>query len=342
MRVVLAISDPARRTRLDARLRVVRGISPPKVASDLTETYHTVEHRPPGWVLMDTSLASRPECEVLLQLCVAVGTRLALVTQPVDGAWQMPAALRAAGIPKLDEAESDEVWWRTLFVSRPPVGNPTAPPTSDTSPGSQGPRAAAPDHHPAPGRLIMIGSSTGGVDALINVLRHFGPSCPPTFVVQHTGGAFSGGLARLLDGRTSAQVLEADDGMKVPPGTVVLAPGSDFHLHANLNGSTPRVRLVSGPDISGHRPAVNALFRSGLEHGKKIAAAILTGMGRDGAEGLLALRQAGARTFGQDAASSLVYGMPKVAAEIGAVETQMPLAKIGPALLSASAEQVQA
>ena len=150
-------------------------------------------------------------------------------------------------------------------------------------------------------------------------------------MVQHTGGRFSQGLARLLDSRIAPKVMEADDGMVVEDGTICLAPGDACHL--TLDPKKERTcRLIEAPPETGHRPSVDVLFRSGVPFASKVTAAILTGMGRDGASGLRALRDAGAHTIGQDEATSLVYGMPKAAFELGGVTRQLPLSDIGPAL----------
>ena len=141
----------------------------------------------------------------------------------------------------------------------------------------------------------------------------------------------------------AARVSEAIDGDLLAPGRVYIAPGGDRHLE--VTGTTmPRCRLIEGDPVSGHRPSVDVLFRSMAAcTGARTLGIILTGMGRDGAAGLLALREAGARTLGQDEASSVVYGMPKVAFEIGAVERQAPLRKIASAALDiCAADQAEA
>lgn len=202
--------------------------------------------------------------------------------------------------------------------------------------GQQGCHSTKRDHTPK--RLIMIGSSTGGVEALIKVLACFEEISPPVFIVQHTGESFSPGLARVLNEKSPLTVAEAQHGMAVEPGMAVIGPGASKHLEVRMRGDLPVCSLVSAPEISGHRPSVDALFRSGVPFASAIVAAILTGMGRDGAAGLLALKEAGARTFGQDKETSLVYGMPKVAAELKAVQQQLPIDQIGPALIAACSE----
>ncbi|MEM9320271.1 MAG: CheB methylesterase domain-containing protein [Pseudomonadota bacterium] len=315
-----------------ARLEKLSGVTVSKSAANLTEAYHEAEHHPPAIAVFGKSLTLLPEFEVLHYVLRALHVRITVFVD-TKGA-SLPAGLTGQDIALIDESMSDAELHAALTPGARPA--PVAPASRISQP--TGARAIG----AAPGRLIMIGSSTGGVEALIDVLSNFDATSPPTMLVQHTGGTFSGGLARLLDGKTNAKVLEAEHNMVVKSGMVVLAPGDAAHLQVQMQGTTVRCKLVGAPEIGGHRPAVDALFRSGVAHAPKIAAAILTGMGKDGAEGLADLRKAGARTFGQDQETSLVYGMPKVAADIGAVERQLPLGKIGPALISASSERTVA
>lgn len=186
-----------------------------------------------------------------------------------------------------------------------------------------------------PGRCIVaIGSSTGGVDALQNVISTFPENCPPTVIVQHMPPKFTSNFARRLDANTHVNVVEAEDGMSVRPGTVYIAPGGDRHLQLDYRTGI-RCRLREGPSRSGHSPSVDELFDSVSKLGNRALGVLLTGMGSDGADGLLAIRQAGGRTIGQDKDSSVIYGMPRVAFERGAVQRQLPLNLIGPTILEA-------
>ncbi|MGA2793270.1 MAG: chemotaxis response regulator protein-glutamate methylesterase [Roseiarcus sp.] len=186
------------------------------------------------------------------------------------------------------------------------------------------------------GRVVAIGASTGGVEALIAVLSAFPANCPPTVITQHMPANFTRSLAERLDRLCAPSVSEAVDGTALAPGHVYLAPGGQTHLEV-VGSRGPRCRLRAGEPVNGHRPSVDVLFLSvGKAVGKNAVGVILTGMGRDGAAGLLAMRQAGARTFGQNEASSVVYGMPKVAFEWGAVEKQLPLARLGHEILAAT------
>ena len=187
------------------------------------------------------------------------------------------------------------------------------------------------------GRLVAIGASTGGVEALLAIVSHLPGNAPPVVITQHMPAAFTGGLARRLDRAGAARVAEAEDGAPLLPGHVYLAPGGMAHLLVSGGASTGpwRCRLRAGDLVNGHRPAVDTLFASVAQAaGAQGVGVILTGMGRDGAKGLLAMRQAGARTLGQDEASSVVYGMPRVAAELNAVERQVPLDAMAAALLA--------
>ena len=188
-------------------------------------------------------------------------------------------------------------------------------------------------------KTVLLGSSTGGVDALLNILGAFPVDCPPTVIVQHTGAGYGASLARVLNQRVEPIVREARHGETLASGTVVIASGSEAHLRLKP-GAPVTCALERGDRITGHCPSVDALFTSAVPMAQHVVAAILTGMGRDGAHGLLALRKAGSRTISQDEATSVVYGMPQAAAKLGASEKVLPLSAIGPALLRAAQVQV--
>jgi two-component system chemotaxis response regulator CheB len=190
--------------------------------------------------------------------------------------------------------------------------------------------------HSPDGRLIAIGSSTGGVEALITVIGGFPANCPPTVITQHMPATFTKSFADRLDRLCAPKVEEAYDGAPLTPGKVYVAPGGDSHLEV-VGVNQLRCRVQPGEPVNGHRPSVDVLFRSvSRSVGPRAVGAILTGMGRDGAQGLLEMRQAGARTVGQNEASSVVYGMPKAAFELGAVDRQVSLEQIAGELLKTS------
>ncbi|MEP9400776.1 chemotaxis response regulator protein-glutamate methylesterase [Sphingomonas sp. VNH70] len=203
-----------------------------------------------------------------------------------------------------------------------------APPRA-LQPGSFSPRA---------GSLIALGASTGGVEALIELLSGFPANCPPTVIVQHMPASFTTSFAARLDRLCAPQVAEARAGAVLTPGKVYVAPGGERHLEIGGDGARRYCRLIEADKMNGHRPSVDRLFRSvARAAGADATGAILTGMGGDGAEGLKAMRTAGAVTIGQDRATSVVYGMPAVAWAIGAVAEQLPLRRIAPRLLQACA-----
>ncbi len=182
------------------------------------------------------------------------------------------------------------------------------------------------------GRVVAIGSSTGGVEALVEILSQFPPNCPPTLISQHMPPTFTKSFAERLNRLCAANVAEATDGAPIKPGNIYLAPG-DAHLE--IRGLVqPVCKLNYEGRVNGHRPSADVMFNAVCRHFKSRAlGVILTGMGRDGADGLLSLRQAGAETIGQDEASCVVYGMPKVAFEIGAIAHQTPLDRIAAVIL---------
>lgn len=183
------------------------------------------------------------------------------------------------------------------------------------------------------GRVVAIGASTGGVEAIAAILSEFPENCPPTVITQHMPQAFTKSFAERLDRRCKPKVGEAADGAPLLPGHVYLAPGGAAHLTVSL-GVPPRCRLAAYDAVNGHRPSVDVLLLSVAKAAASNAVGvILTGMGCDGAAGLLAMRRAGARTLAQDEASCLIYGMPKAAFERGGAEKQVPLAKIAAEVL---------
>jgi two-component system chemotaxis response regulator CheB len=200
---------------------------------------------------------------------------------------------------------------------------------SRTSAPDRRPQAAAPAAGGAPnGKIVVIGASTGGVEAVLSILSEFPRQCPPTLVTLHLPAPFTKTFVQRLDRLCQPEVREATEGAPIVPGRVYVAPGTYTHLEIS-RGDTLRCVLRDGELISGHRPSVDALFLSAARaaNGRSVGV-ILTGMGADGAKGLLEMRKSGARTIGQDESTSVVYGMPKNAYQMGAVERQSPLNRI--------------
>jgi len=176
--------------------------------------------------------------------------------------------------------------------------------------------------------IIAIGASTGGTEAILSIIKMFSRDTPGTVIVQHMPPVFTRMYADRLNNTCVVEVKEAENGDRVYPGRVLIAPGN-YHMRLKKRGSLYVVECEKGEKVSGHCPSVDVLFESVSKcAGKNSIGVILTGMGSDGAKGLLSMRQNGARTIGQDENSCVVYGMPKVALDIGAVEKQAPLSAI--------------
>lgn len=177
--------------------------------------------------------------------------------------------------------------------------------------------------------VVAIGASTGGTEAIFSVVKEFGTDIPGIVCVQHMPPKFTEMYANRLNDQCRIQVKEAQTGDSVQPGHMLIAPGGDRHMHlVKVNGSY-QVEIKAGPKVNGHCPSVEVLFESVAKTaGANAVGIILTGMGGDGAKGLLSMRKAGARTIGQDESTCVVYGMPKVAYELGAVEFQDKLTDI--------------
>jgi len=190
----------------------------------------------------------------------------------------------------------------------------------------------------ADARLLLIGASTGGVQALTRLLQMMPSNAPGIVIVQHMPAGFTAAFAERLDAISAIRVREAQDGDNIGPGVALVAPGGTRHL--TIVGRAPnwRVALIEGPPVCFSTPSVDVMFKSAVRNvGPAAVAALLTGMGRDGAEGLLNLRMAGAATFAQDEATCVVWGMPAAAVALGAADAVLPLDSIAPALLAAAA-----
>ena len=185
-------------------------------------------------------------------------------------------------------------------------------------------------------KIIAIGASTGGTEAIREVLETMPPDAPGIVITQHIPPKFSTSFAERMNTISAMTVYEASDGQQIVPGHVYIAPG-DQHLLVERSGAHYYCRLNDGPAVSRHKPSVDVLFRSVAQSvGPNAIGVILTGMGDDGAKGLLEMKQAGAPTIAQDEASSVVWGMPGEAVKCGAVDTELPLASVAGKLITLS------
>jgi two-component system chemotaxis response regulator CheB len=201
------------------------------------------------------------------------------------------------------------------------------------------PRATQPRHFRTTDQIVAIGASTGGTEAIREVLVRMPPDAPGIVITQHIPKAFSGAFATRMNSVSPLTVCEARDGQQILPGHVYIAPG-DQHLLLVRDGAQYRCRLNDGPPVQRHKPSVDVLFRSVAQNaGPNAIGVMLTGMGRDGAEGMKEMRDAGAACIAQDEATSVVWGMPGAAHEIGAAESLHPLGAIAAKIMQLAGER---
>jgi two-component system chemotaxis response regulator CheB len=187
-------------------------------------------------------------------------------------------------------------------------------------------------------RLVALGASTGGTEAIREVLVALPADAPPVLIVQHMPEKFTHAFANRLDGLCAVRVKEAADGDRALAGHVLIAPGS-HHMRLARDGATWIVRVGADAPVNRHRPSVDVLFQSCADlAGPSAVGVLLTGMGDDGARGLLAMRRAGAATLAQDEASCVVFGMPRAAIELGAAAHVVPLTRVAEVTLACAEE----
>jgi two-component system chemotaxis response regulator CheB len=188
-------------------------------------------------------------------------------------------------------------------------------------------------------RIIAIGASTGGTEAIREVLESLPPDAPAVVISQHIPAAFSKPFAERMNRCSAMSVCEASDGQYILPGHVYIAPG-DQHLMVERDGARYRCRLSTGPHVNRHRPSVDVMFRSVAQNvGPNAVGVILTGMGDDGARGLKEMLDAGAPTIAQDEATSVVWGMPGAAVKLGAAQHVLPLHRVAGEVLQLTLDQ---
>ena len=327
LRIVIVSASPVVRARVSRAIADDPRFNLLGLAGDLSQAFMLSESQEPDIALISDSLTKVREFEGMRSLFYALGMRYLRIVDRApddDGTRQVPLKGGLSSEPVIHPQMSADDIWNASQLGLQILRNDHFRRVAATEIGGQGRRQ----------KIVVIGASTGGIDGLLTLLSTFPADCPPTAIVQHTGRGFGESLVRLLARRCSAEVVAARDGLPMLPGRVCLAAGTGAHLTIQ-KGEPNLCRLQPGPAESGHVPSVNTLFRSVLALAPNVVGAILTGMGQDGAEGLLELRRAGCSTFGQDEATSTVYGMPKVAWSIGAVQTQLPIDQIAGAILKA-------
>jgi two-component system chemotaxis response regulator CheB len=334
---VLVVDDSATmRGLITATLRADPQIEVVGQAADPVEARLAIKSLAPDVVTLDIEMPNMDGLEFLERIMRLRPTPVIMVSTLTQSGADV--SVRALEIGAFDCVAKPSSFNRNSFDElaekvKAAAGSRRGAPRAAAAPAARPAGAFTPD-----GRLVAIGSSTGGVEALIAILTKFPANCPPTVISQHMPPTFTKSFAARLNKLCAATVTEAVEGAVLAPGQIYLAPGS---AHLEVTGlAQPRVHLSEAERVNGHRPSVDVMYASVLKtYRERCVGVILTGLGRDGAEGLLALRQAGAETIGQDEASAVVYGMPKAAFEIGAVAKQLPLERIAERILAATNAQ---
>jgi len=229
------------------------------------------------------------------------------------------------GIQEYAEEIADKI--RAAAASRPRQRMPAAAGRGERGLPQLGNRIVSTE------KLIIVGASTGGTEAIKEFLIDMPSDCPGILITQHMPEAFTKSFAARLDSLCRISVKEAEDAERVLPGHAYVAPGN-WHLLLRRSGANYMTQLSDGPPVNRHRPSVDVLFRSAAEHaGRNVLGVILTGMGKDGAQGMLAMKEAGAYNFAQDEASCVVFGMPKEAIAAGGTDEVLPLRDIAQAVM---------
>ncbi|MBO9467393.1 chemotaxis protein CheB [Tropicibacter sp. R15_0] len=349
--VIVATTSLAQRNQIATLVNGLKDFVVIAKTGDLMNTYTHVEEKVPNVVLISEPLASLPEFEVMRALFATLDVRWLVLTSlgashrskssinPGSDLFSIPGNSSAAviegqlrSLTRHGRHSLSPISRERSLKNRKPVADPAT--SSAPRPAlKQVASTALPARETTKNTpIILIGASTGGVDALLTVLGSFPIDCPPTLIVQHTGAGFGESLAGLLDRQCKPRIALSNGEAVLERGQITIGAGNKAHLVLQ-NDAPARSFSMTGDPVSGHLPSVDMLFKSGLRWAERISAALLTGMGKDGADGLLQLRKAGARTFAQDEASSVVFGMPRAAIENGAATAVLPIDKIGPALL---------
>ncbi|REK56579.1 MAG: chemotaxis response regulator protein-glutamate methylesterase [Thermobacillus sp.] len=333
---VLVVDDSAVfRQLLAAGLAAVPGIGVVATAADPYEARDRILAYHPDVMVCDVHMPKMNGIEFLRKLLPQYPLPVIVMSAVSSTVFDAMNAGAVDFIPKPDagpgrvERFVEELAEKIRVASRAKIVRSGGPMSGEAVPGAA--RAMKPPTgaganpvRPAP-KLIAIGASTGGTEAIYTLLKALPVDVPGIVIVQHIPGKFSRMFAERLNRSLAFEVKEAKTGDRVESGTVLIAPG-ERHMRVKRSGDRFTVEVFDGEKVNRHCPSIDVLFESvAREAGSRSIGVILTGMGYDGAKGLLAMRRKGARTVGQDEASSVVYGMPKVAHELGAVEKQCSL-----------------
>jgi two-component system chemotaxis response regulator CheB len=339
IRVLIVDDSATMRGLIAATLRRDSAIEVVGEAADPLEARRAIKELDPDVVTLDVEMPNMNGLEFLEKIMRLRPTRVIMVSTLTERGAS--ATIKALEIGAFDcvakPTAKDPRTFETLAGKIKAIASAPLP-SGDPVRAQPAPGRAAPAFKPD-GRLVAIGASTGGVEALLALLSEFPENCPPTVITQHMPPVFTASFAARLDRMCKPRVSEAVDGAPIRSGHVYVAPGGHTHLTIEKSGGL-HCRLTATDAVNGHRPSIDVLFNSVAQAaGGRSLGVILTGMGRDGAEGLLTMRRSGAETIGQDESSSLVYGMPRAAFEIGSVAKQLPLHRIGAHIVNSTNQQ---
>jgi two-component system chemotaxis response regulator CheB len=336
---VLVVDDSALVRRLlktilenDPDLEVVAQAPNPNVAREL------IKRTNPDVITLDIEMPEMDGLTFLSNLMRLRPTPVVMISSLTDRGAQITFDALALGAvdfvskPKLDMASGLEEAALEIVAKVKAAARVTPRPATANASTVRPPPVAA--GFRTTDRLIAIGASTGGTEAIREVLMQFPPDAPGTVIVQHIPPGYSRAFADRLNRNCALGVMQAEDGQRVLPGHAYVAPGG-LHLRVERRGAQWICRVEDGPAVNQHKPSVDILFESvARSAGINAVGAILTGMGADGAKGLKAMRGAGAYTIAQDEASSVVWGMPGSAVRLNAVDLVLPLDRVAGQLIN--------
>lgn len=337
---VMIIDDSALMRQLLTTLLAERGCQVVGSAADPVSAAQRIPQLKPDVLTLDVEMPRMNGLDFLARLMRTAPLPVVMVSSLTEkGAETTLRALELGAVdfvtkPTVDvsagtEALADEIAKKVRMAAKTQVRRRVGPPPAQAAPASK----MDPKVIRTTDRVICIGASTGGTEALKEVLCALPADAPGVVIVQHMPEQFTKQFAERLDQLTALHAAEAVHGERVMAGHIYLAPGNR-HLRIGRSGATYTLALSDEAPVGHHRPSVDVLFHSAAQAlGRNAVAAILTGMGADGAQGMKAMRDAGARTVAQDEATSVVYGMPKEAVALGGVEQVLPLKNIARALL---------
>ena len=341
IRVVVVEDSPTMRAILMARLSEEPDIKVVATAANAQEGRELIRQFDPDVVTLDIEMPGMNGLDFLDKIMALRPTPVIIISGATqEGAATTAEALARGAVACYAKAQDGSAFRDSRLADmireaaqvrfqRPVPGAARPAPVAAPAPFAPAATVSPLPRRAGPPSLVAIGSSTGGVEALHAVLSAFPADCPPTVIVQHVNARFAPSIAQSLDQACPPRVQIAEPDMPLRPGNVYLAPGDDRHLTVSGSGTTFHARLRPGQPISGHLPSVDALFLSVAERvGAAAAGILLTGMGSDGAQGLLAMHRAGALTIAQDEATCTVFGMPRAAIALGAAGVVAPLTSI--------------